>query len=165
MKTKELKTEEDFEQLKEGDYLAVSFKKTVTWDGKENYTFKVFPIYKVLKEYKEIVLQKKNNIYFLWEHFLNGDSHIKSVHLLIEENTKQISFDVTNNVRFVNMYIALYKQYLFLSKQESHCRIINKEKFISPTLSDFFYFLQTMKANNPSLVKELKSRLSDFEFM
>jgi len=82
--TKELKTLEDFEALKKGDTIACEFKRNVH-DDKKTYRFKVFEIYDVLPRTKEIVLQKKNNIYFNYGMFIDpsdGASNLESAILI-----------------------------------------------------------------------------------
>jgi hypothetical protein len=87
--TQVLKTVADFELLKEGDFLACEFHNFIYEHRKgrisEKYKFKVFKIDVVLKESKEIVLQNKNNIYFNYEMFQNGQSSLKNCVLIRHE--------------------------------------------------------------------------------
>jgi hypothetical protein len=81
---KELKTREDFINLKKGDVLACEFHRDVN-DYPKKYRFKVFTLVENKESCSEIILQKKNNIYFNWKLFLNeieGESNLKSVVLL-----------------------------------------------------------------------------------
>jgi len=83
--TKKLETIEDFESLKKGDIIACEFKRDVHDYPKKSFRFKVFEIFDVLPRTKEIVLQKKNNIYFNYGMFIDpsdGASNLKSAVLL-----------------------------------------------------------------------------------
>lgn len=91
--TKLLTTEEDFETLKRGDIVACEFISNVHDHPKVPYRFNVFKIFKVLPRTKEIVWQKKNNIYSNYGIFLgsiDGQSNLKSAMLIskIDENIK-----------------------------------------------------------------------------
>jgi len=82
--TKELKTIEDFENLKKGDFLACEFHLDVH-DYPKKYRFNVFSIADVKKDMKEVILKNKNNIYFNYGLFIdpsNGHSNLKSAILL-----------------------------------------------------------------------------------
>lgn len=81
---KELKTINDFESLKKGDYLACEFHRDIH-DYPKKYRFKVFSIVKVKLHTKEIILQTKNNVYFNYEMFVNGESNLKNA-LLIKQD-------------------------------------------------------------------------------
>jgi hypothetical protein len=84
IQTKELKTREDFINLKKGDVLACEFHRDVN-DYPKKYRFKVFTVVENKESYSEIILQTKNNIYFNWKLFLNeieGESNLKSAVLL-----------------------------------------------------------------------------------
>ena len=84
IQTKELKTREDFINLKKGDIVACEFHRNVH-DYPKTYRFKVFTVTENKHSYSEIILQKKNNIYFNWKLFLGeieGDSNLKSAILL-----------------------------------------------------------------------------------
>lgn len=88
IKTKELKTIEDFESLKKGDVLACEFHRDVHENLGKTFRFKVFEIAENKARTKEIILQKNNNIYFNYEMYLNpsiGFSNLKSAMLLISE--------------------------------------------------------------------------------
>ena len=61
---KELKTAEDFESLEKGDFVACEFHRDVH-DYPKKYRFRVFQIVKVKTDDKEVILQTKNNIYFI----------------------------------------------------------------------------------------------------
>jgi len=85
MKVKELKTIGDFENLKNGDYVACEFYRDVHDYPKKPFRFKVFQVYKVLPRTKEVVWQKKNNIYSNYGIFLGqieGESNLLSASLV-----------------------------------------------------------------------------------
>ena len=79
--TKELKTIEDFESLKKRDTLGCEFHRDMH-DYPKQYRFKVFPIVKVRTDTKEVILQTKNNIYFNYKMFVDGESNLKSAVLI-----------------------------------------------------------------------------------
>lgn len=81
METKELKTKEDFETLNVGDFLACEFHRDIH-DHPNEYRFNVFKIAQIKKHDNEIILQKKNNIYFNYQMFLDGESNLKKATLL-----------------------------------------------------------------------------------
>jgi hypothetical protein len=72
---------EDFESLKPGDFVACEFHRDVH-DYPKTYRFKVFPIVKVRTDTKEVILQTKNNIYFNYEMYVNGESNLKNAILI-----------------------------------------------------------------------------------
>ena len=83
--TKELKTIEDFESLKKGDTIACEFHRDVHDSPRKSFRFKVFEIVEVKTRTKEIILQKKNNLYFNYGMFIDpsdGASNLKSATLL-----------------------------------------------------------------------------------
>jgi len=84
LKTKTLKTEGDFKSLKHGDTIACEFHRNVHDYPKKPFRFKVFQIVENKESHQEIILQKKNNIYFNYAMFLDGDSNLKSA-MLIEQ--------------------------------------------------------------------------------
>lgn len=79
-----LKTLEDFENLKNGDIVACEFKRDIN-DFPKKYRFNVFTIAENKASAKEIILQKKNNIYFNYEMFLSGDSNLKIAVKIVNE--------------------------------------------------------------------------------
>ena len=81
IQTKELKTVVDFECLKKGYFVACEFHRNIH-DYLKQYRFKVFPIVKVKIDTKEIILQTKNNIYFNYQMFVDGESNLKSAVLI-----------------------------------------------------------------------------------
>lgn len=85
IQTKELKTIADFESLKKGDVLACEFHRDMHDYPRKSFRFKVFEIAEVKTRTKEIILQKKGNIYFNYGMFIDptdGASNLKSaVHL------------------------------------------------------------------------------------
>lgn len=82
---KELKTFEDFASIKKGDVLACEFRLDVS-DYPKKYRFNVFHVYENLTRQCEIVLQKKNNIYFNYRMFCDGESYLKSAMLITTDN-------------------------------------------------------------------------------
>jgi len=81
IQAKELTTLEDFENLEKGNILACEFHRDVH-DHPRTYRFNVFNIYLNKKESTEIILQKKNNLYFNYKMFLDGESNLKSCKLI-----------------------------------------------------------------------------------
>lgn len=81
MQTKVLKTIQDFEDLQIGDWLACEFHRNVH-DHPKTYRFKVFQVVTVRFDTKEVILQKKNNIYFNYKMFVHGESNLLSATLL-----------------------------------------------------------------------------------
>lgn len=82
--TKDLKTSEDFTSLQKGDIVACEFHRDVH-DYPKKYRFNVFTIVDNKQHDCEIILQKKNNIYFNWKLFLGeieGESNLKSIVLI-----------------------------------------------------------------------------------
>lgn len=71
--TKQLKTLDDFQSIKKGDYLACEFHREVH-DYPKSYKFNIFKVYAVKHNTSEIILQKKNNIYFNYNLFLGIES-------------------------------------------------------------------------------------------
>lgn len=84
MRLKNLKTIQDFENLKKGDWVACEFKLNIH-DYPKTYRFKVFQIVKVRTDTKEVILQTKNNIYFNYKMFVDGESNLLSAMLLEAE--------------------------------------------------------------------------------
>lgn len=83
--TKELNTVEGFESLKKGDTIACEFHRDMHDGPKKSFRFKVFEIVEVKTRTKEIILQKKNNLYFNYGMFIDpsdGASNLKSATLL-----------------------------------------------------------------------------------
>jgi hypothetical protein len=85
---KALKTIEHFESLQKGDYLACEFHRDVHDYPRKSFRFKVFQVVEVKTRTKEIILQKKNNIYFNYGMFIDpsdGASNLKSALLIINQ--------------------------------------------------------------------------------
>ncbi len=85
IKMKELKTLEDFITIKKNDILACEFHQNVHDYPKKPFRFGVFKVFTIIPELKEIVLQKKNNIYFNYGLYLDpstGASNLKSAVLI-----------------------------------------------------------------------------------
>lgn len=87
IRTKHLKTIQDFENLKKGDFVACEFLRDVH-DHPKKYRFNVFRVYMVKTSEHEIILQKKNNIYFNYKMYVDGSSNLKSA-ILIQEATDE----------------------------------------------------------------------------
>lgn len=89
IKTQPLITKDDFESLKKGDVIACEFHRDVHDYPKKSFRFKVFEIAEVKHEpHYEIILQKKNNLYFNYAMFLfpaDGASNLKSAVLITQE--------------------------------------------------------------------------------
>jgi hypothetical protein len=86
--TKQLMTIEDFESVKKGDFLACEFGRDVHDYPRKSFRFKVFQVVEVKTRTKEIILQKKNNIYFNYGMFIDpsdGASNLKSALLIINQ--------------------------------------------------------------------------------
>lgn len=81
MISKKLETVEDFENLKKGDLVACEFHRDIH-DYPKKYRFNVFPIVKVKIDTNEVILQTKNNVYFNYKMFVNGESNLLSATLL-----------------------------------------------------------------------------------
>ena len=82
---KELLTKEDFESLKKGDTIACEFKRDVHDYPKKSFRFKVFEIVENKQCHTEIILQKKNDLYFNYGMFLDpsdGESNLKRALLI-----------------------------------------------------------------------------------
>jgi hypothetical protein len=79
--TRELNTLRDFENLKKGDMVACEFHRNIH-DHPKTYRFGVFKIFLNKSSHKEIILQKKNNIYFNYEMFLSGEGNLKQIMLI-----------------------------------------------------------------------------------
>jgi len=68
----ELTTPEQFKSLVSGDLLIVEFKKKIY---PLPHKINSFRIYDNKESDSEIILQKKNNIWFNWRHYLEGRSY------------------------------------------------------------------------------------------
>ena len=82
---KELKTLADFEGLQKGDTIACEFHRDMHDFPRKSFRFKVFEVEKIITRTKEIVLQKKNNLYFNYGMFIDpsdGASNLKAAILL-----------------------------------------------------------------------------------
>lgn len=87
--TKELKTLQDFQDLKKGDAVAVEWKRDVQKNKKVKTRFACYEIVSNLADQTEIILQKSCNIYFNYTMLLDpkthGVSNAKSVMLISVE--------------------------------------------------------------------------------
>ena len=86
IETNQIKTMEDFESLKKGDTVAVEFNKNIHDYPKKPYRFGIFKIFLNKRDTKELILQKKNNIYFNYKMFVKGESICNEV-LLIKQGS------------------------------------------------------------------------------
>lgn len=75
----ELKTIADFEALKKGDYVACEFHRDVY---PKKIRFGVFKIALNRADTKEIILDKKDNVYFNYHMFVRGESNLKSAQII-----------------------------------------------------------------------------------
>jgi len=80
--TKPLTSIEDFKGLEKGDIVACEFYRNIHDHPKAPYRFGVFTIALNKTEAKEIILQVKNNIYFNYEMYCNGESNLKNIILI-----------------------------------------------------------------------------------
>ena len=89
IKGKDLRTIQDFESLKPGDFLACEFHREVKDHPRQPFKFRVFQIAEVKTRTKEIILQRKNNLYFNYGMFIDpsdGASNLKSAVLIYSES-------------------------------------------------------------------------------
>lgn len=80
IKCKTLTTREELQSLKKGDFVACKFKRNV--GGSNGFNFWIFEIYGIQEHDPEIILEKKRNIYFNYEMYLTGESHLASIALI-----------------------------------------------------------------------------------
>lgn len=73
---------EDFEALKKGDYIACEFHRDVY---PKKIRFGVFEIAMNKSNTTEIILNKKDNIYFNYKMFVEGESNLKSATLIYSD--------------------------------------------------------------------------------
>ena len=86
--TTELTTAEQIKNLKKGDVVACEFFRDVHDYPRKNIRFKVFTIVEILTNQNEILLQKKNNIYFNIDMFLdNRSGNLKSIVLINQDQS------------------------------------------------------------------------------
>jgi hypothetical protein len=88
--SKQLVTKEDFESLKKGDVLACQFHRDMHDHPKKSFRFKVFEIAEVKTRTKEIILQRKNNLFFNYGMFIDpsdGISNLKSAVLIYTDES------------------------------------------------------------------------------
>lgn len=81
IKTRSLTTLEDFKSLKKWDYVACTFHRDIPF---YKTRFRVFEIYENKERCDEIILERRNNIYFNYKMFLSWESYLKDI-LLISE--------------------------------------------------------------------------------
>lgn len=75
---------EQFKRLQKGDLVAVEWKRDMYFGNKES-RFGTYEVVENKERTTEIILQKKNNVYFNYSMFLNpeiGISNLKSIVLL-----------------------------------------------------------------------------------
>ncbi|MCK9155105.1 MAG: hypothetical protein M0P12_03220 [Paludibacteraceae bacterium] len=81
---KHILTLEDFESLKVGDNLAVEWHRD-SYLGDGRTRFACYRIVEIHDWNQEIILQKKNNVYFSYARFLEEKSNAKSVTLITSD--------------------------------------------------------------------------------
>jgi hypothetical protein len=85
IQTKDIETLDDFKRLKKGDLVAVEWKRD-NYIGDKRTRFATYTIVENKERTTEIILQKKNNVYFNYSMFLNpeqdGSSICQSIMLL-----------------------------------------------------------------------------------
>lgn len=81
MDFKKLENLQDFEELKKWDSVLCSFQRDV-WIDKRKRRFWYFEIFENKEYCKEIILEKKDNIYFNYEMFLNWESNLIEIYLI-----------------------------------------------------------------------------------
>lgn len=85
---KGLETIEDFKSVKKGDFLAVEWKLD-NYIGNKKTRFAVYQVYENLNDQEypmpEIVLQKKNNVYFNYEMFCSNEGSVAKSVMLIQQ--------------------------------------------------------------------------------
>lgn len=85
IQVKQIETLEDFEKLKTGDIVAVEWDRDA-YKGDKITRFATYEIYENKARTTEIILQRKNNVYFNYMMFLypkeHGVSNCKSIILL-----------------------------------------------------------------------------------
>jgi len=81
---KQLKTIEAFESLKHGDIVAVQFKNNMSNGScpKKYQHFNVFHIAFIKKDTEEVILNRKENIYFNYRMYVEGRSNCIEADLL-----------------------------------------------------------------------------------
>lgn len=85
IQVKDIESLEDFKRLKKGDLVAVEWKRDMYFGNKET-RFGTYCVVENKERTTEIILQKKNNVYFNYAMFLNpkemGVSNLKSLVLI-----------------------------------------------------------------------------------
>lgn len=81
IKAKRLKTLEDFQNLKKWDKVLCKFELCI-WHDKRKRKEGYFDIYENKDYHKEIILEKKDNIYFNYEMFLKWESNLIDILLI-----------------------------------------------------------------------------------
>ena len=84
IQTKNIETLEDFKRLQKGDLIAVEWRRDI-YCGDKECRFGTYKIIENRERTTEIILQKKHNVYFNYNMFLNpseGISNCKSVVLI-----------------------------------------------------------------------------------
>lgn len=77
--TKEIKTKEDFESIKKGDILICEFNRDVYEGPKKQYRFGSFIVAENKENTSEMILNRKWNIYFNYEMFINPELGISNL--------------------------------------------------------------------------------------
>lgn len=76
MDIRELTTALDFQEIQHDDLLIVKFRRE---QYPKKHLIETFRVYENKVNEPEIILQKRNNIYFNWRMFLAGSSCVKKV--------------------------------------------------------------------------------------
>lgn len=69
-----INTLKQFESLKKGDLVVCEFHRD-TYKGEKRTRFAAYEIHENKTECTEVILQKKNNVYFNYSMFLNPEKH------------------------------------------------------------------------------------------
>ena len=102
IKTKELGTLQDFENLKKGDLVAVEWRRDVQKTKTKRTRFATYEIAANLARQAEIILQKPMNVYFNYLMFLqpeiHGVSNVRAITLIsIADSEGGITPRLNNN--------------------------------------------------------------------
>lgn len=84
IKVLELNTISDFEALKKGDIVAAEWHRDV-FIGRNRGRFSTYHVVENKAHTTEIILEKKQNIYFNYKMFIDGESNLKNIVLITHE--------------------------------------------------------------------------------
>ena len=76
-----LENQSDFEELKEGDLVVCEFHRDV-YKGDKKTRFNAYEVVENKQRTNEIILQRKNNVYFNYMMYLNGVSNLKDIAII-----------------------------------------------------------------------------------